>query len=422
MEGDKREDILNGMPMHYSCHRVNYDCELPDSVIESEIPATVKEAKTFAELYKALNDMKTELESDMTIESVDITMDVPDDSTEDDSEVMIRMNIQELEGLTTSLAVENVPDNNDIYLGGGVMNMNPTMRMDYVNLTSMYSPVRGNQITRLSYETRHSLFSCPFSLSMEREYQNRLIESSVNVYSTRMKMGIHDRRGRYNLECGIHWRDLLPLGDIDEQRILRTQCSLSMLKECHPSLKSTLAFRYHYDTQDTPDNPTEGTMFDVSTEYNGFFGDVNSIKAECSLSTTIPLSGEIDQEPGLLLHLKGYGGMIQNLNRRRTRYVDRFFLNSRYVHGMDVRDFGPRSKPEEGGRKEGDVLGGDCCAAFSAALSLPVILSHEYSYNIRSKLFMEAGNVWNPGMRGEDILKSTRSVFGIGFTMPFMGM
>lgn len=86
----------------------------------------MKEAKTFAELYKALNDMKTELESDMTIESVDITMDVrtnnsidanlADDSTEDDSEVMIRMNIQELEGLTTSLAVENVPDNNDIYL------------------------------------------------------------------------------------------------------------------------------------------------------------------------------------------------------------------------------------------------------------------------------------------------------------------
>ena len=86
----------------------------------------MKEAKTCAELYKALNDMKTELESDMTIESVDITMDVrtnnsidanlADDSTEDDSEVMIRMNIQELEGLTTSLAVENVPDNNDVYL------------------------------------------------------------------------------------------------------------------------------------------------------------------------------------------------------------------------------------------------------------------------------------------------------------------
>lgn len=86
----------------------------------------MKEAKTFAELYKALNDMKTELESDMTIESVDITMDVrtnksiaenlADESTEDDSEVMVRMNIQEMKGLTTNVAVENVPDNNDVYL------------------------------------------------------------------------------------------------------------------------------------------------------------------------------------------------------------------------------------------------------------------------------------------------------------------
>lgn len=109
---------------------------------------------------------------------------------------------------------------------------------------------------------------------INREYQNRLIESSVNVYSTRMKMGIHDRRGRYNLECGIHWRDLLPLGDIDEQRILRTQCSLSMLKECHPSRNPRLlsvttmviiGIISSLDTQDTPDNPTEGTMFDVST-------------------------------------------------------------------------------------------------------------------------------------------------------------
>lgn len=29
---------------------------------------------------------------------------------------MVRMNIQEMKGLTTNLAVENVPDNNDVYL------------------------------------------------------------------------------------------------------------------------------------------------------------------------------------------------------------------------------------------------------------------------------------------------------------------
>lgn len=83
---------------------------------------------------------------------------------------------------------------------------------------------------------------------------------------------------------------------------------------------------------------------------------MNSVKGECTVQTNIPLTREIDQEPGLLLHLKGYGGIIQNLNRRRTRYVDRFFLSSSmtftslldssHVYGMDIRDFGPKSSSE----------------------------------------------------------------------------
>ena len=36
----------------------------------------MKEAKTYEELYNALNEMKTDLESDETIESVDMTLDV----------------------------------------------------------------------------------------------------------------------------------------------------------------------------------------------------------------------------------------------------------------------------------------------------------------------------------------------------------
>lgn len=36
----------------------------------------VKEAKTFGELYTALSTMKTNLESEDTIDSIDITMDV----------------------------------------------------------------------------------------------------------------------------------------------------------------------------------------------------------------------------------------------------------------------------------------------------------------------------------------------------------
>ena len=36
----------------------------------------MKEAKTYEELYNALYEMKTDLESDETIESVDMTLDV----------------------------------------------------------------------------------------------------------------------------------------------------------------------------------------------------------------------------------------------------------------------------------------------------------------------------------------------------------
>lgn len=162
------------------------------------------------------------------------------------------------------------------------------------------------------------------------------------------------------------------------------------------------------------------------------------MKGECTVQTNIPLTREIDQEPGLLLHLKGYGGIIQNLNRRRTRYVDRFFLSSSmtftslvdssHVYGMDIRDFGPKSSSEgwtcrsiwivEGGRKEGDVLGGDCCASASVALSLPVILSHEYFYGIRARIFYELGNVWNHNTEFHSLWNTTRSVFGVGLNIP----
>ena len=68
------------------------------------------------------------------------------------------------------------------------------------------------------------------------------------------------------------------------------------------------------------------------------------------------------------------------------------------MHGYTRGDFGPRSAAE-GSRRNGDLLGGDCCLALSAGLSLPVVVSQEYSYGIRAKLFYEVGNVWNLGDR-----------------------
>ena len=67
-------------------------------------------------------------------------------------------------------------------------------------------------------------------------------------------------------------------------------------------------------------------------------------------------------------------------------------------------------------------MGGDTCCALSAALSLPVVLSMEYSYNIRAKLFFELGNVWNHATtQWKDVWKSSRSCLGVGISVPLFG-
>ena len=49
----------------------------------------------------------------------------------------------------------------------------------------------------------------------------------------------------------------------------------------------------------------------------------------------------------------------------------------------------------EGGRKDGDVLGGDRYAVLSSGLSLPVVISEDFTFNLRGKLFYDFGCVWN---------------------------
>lgn len=136
--------------------------------------------------------------------------------------------------------------------------MNPTLRMDKLDVFGSYSLLRGDQEFSMKYDCKHSILGCPFSLSwkrylwqtefMFREYMNRLKESSVNIFTSGVQASISDFKKRFQLGFGLQWRDLSPFGDIEELCILKTQCSSSMLKECRPSIKSTLGFRYHYGT------------------------------------------------------------------------------------------------------------------------------------------------------------------------------
>lgn len=67
-------------------------------------------------------------------------------------------------------------------------------------------------------------------------------------------------------------------------------------------------------------------------------------------------------------------------------------------------------------------MGGDTCCALSAAISLPVVLSMDYSYGIRAKLFYEIGNVWNHASTNwRDVWSLSRSCLGVGVDLPLFG-
>ena len=46
----------------------------------------------------------------------------------------------------------------------------------------------------------------------------------------------------------------------------------------------------------------------------------------------------------------------------------------------------------DGGKPEGDVLGGDRCLAVGAAVSFPVVLN---TSGIRGQVFWNMGSIWN---------------------------
>lgn len=67
--------------------------------------------------------------------------------------------------------------------------------------------------------------------------------------------------------------------------------------------------------------------------------------------------------------------------------------------GFSRGSFGPRSAPE-GERKNGDLLGGDCCGTAGIELSVPLGVGRVVDWGVRGRAFYEVGNVWNWGQSG----------------------
>lgn len=113
---------------------------------------------------------------------------------------------------------------------------NVSSHLDYIVSQYKYDVVRGNHVFQAAYSNPRGFFDLPLSIMYQKyvvillilltsNYQNLLPESSVKVESDVLSFEIASRNlhAFMNLQCS--WRNVIPFGDLDEEKILKVHCS-----------------------------------------------------------------------------------------------------------------------------------------------------------------------------------------------------
>ena len=99
------------------------------------------------------------------------------------------------------------------------------------------------------------------SLTHSRSIRDYLKESSVSCLSDGVTLSLQHPSRLYSFAYSLAWRDMLPASnvDVDVERRSLQHVSRAMLRQCRPSLKSTLSASISLDSRDNPVLPTSGS-------------------------------------------------------------------------------------------------------------------------------------------------------------------
>ena len=70
----------------------------------------------------------------------------------------------------------------------------------------------------------------------------------MNSFSEGFTCSLQSPHQHFMIGSSILWRDLSPAVDIEIEKILNNNCSQSMIRECRPSLKSSVFALLAYGT------------------------------------------------------------------------------------------------------------------------------------------------------------------------------
>jgi len=197
--------------------------------------------------------------------------------------------------------------------------------------------------------------------------------------------------------------------------------SASIINEARSSLKSSLSYTLEQDTRDFPACPTKGHYISGSAEVAGLGGDVNFVKMTMNAKKHFPISS-------FSLGLSTSGGLIQPWptflsNQRGERgsgigINDRFFLGGPLVLRGYENHVGPFDAK--------DALGGEAYGCVGATLSHPLPLLKDFP--LHGHLFANWGSLLSvtgrkpPKERLKDFGSSGQASFGLGLSVPFVGL
>ncbi len=153
------------------------------------------------------------------------------------------------------------------------------------------------------------------------------------------------------------------------------------------SNKSQLGLTYIYNTLDNPLSPTQGLRAAITASVAGLGGDVFfwRLDGKASYYHTI--------YEGIVLNLRGSGGVMDGYNGKDSPVLDRFFKGGNSFRGFERAGIGPR---DTGAGTQNDAVGGQIFAIGTVETTFPLGLPE--SFGIRGAVFSDFGTLFDaPG-------------------------
>jgi outer membrane protein insertion porin family len=148
--------------------------------------------------------------------------------------------------------------------------------------------------------------------------------------------------------------------------------------------KSGVGHTFYYDKRDSKFDPREGYLISMSQDYNGFNGNIRTIKYQGSAAYYLPIFTN-----DFVFKFMARGGIIDGIGQD-VRSNDGFFLGGNNFRGFEYSGVGPRTVIN-GTAVGGNIIGGNIYYVQTNEFRFPLGLPKEIG--ISGALFTEAGTV-----------------------------